>query len=212
MERAFEPSPRETPAVARPRERAEPLLAFTPETILALQRSAGNQAVARAVTVELRKEPPPPAMPPAGDRATPENRHLAEEIDTVAELPNAQLEERRAVASNQVGRTSGAEHEKAVQSLDAIEYVAGMRRLGPRKLDWKNYEYIRHDAGKRRAYLRGIVEEGVRESGSFQATVKNIPRTGGKELESDIWLLEQDAEAFAAQFRGQARINAERML
>jgi len=212
MERAFEPSPRETPAVARPRERAEPLLAFTPETILALQRSAGNQAVARAVTVELRKEPPPPAMPPAGDRATPENRHLAEEIDTVAELPDAQLQERRAVASNQVGRTNGAEHEKAVQSLDAIEYVASMRRIGPRKLDWKNYEYVRHDAGKRRAYLRGIVEEGVRESGSFEATVKNVPRSGGKELEADIELLQQDADKFAAEFRGQARVNAERML
>src|SRR6185437_8163940 len=151
MERAFEPSRED--ARPRPPAPAELTLGLTPKTILALQRTAGNQVVMRAVTVELRKEPPPPPMPPGGDRATPENRHLAEEIDTVAELPNAQLEERRAVASNQVGRTSGAEHENAVHSLDAIEYVAGMRRLGPRKLDWKNYEYIRHDAGKRRAYL-----------------------------------------------------------
>src|SRR4051812_14969781 len=170
MESAFEPAPREepeAPAVARPNTRPGPLLGLTPETVLALQHTAGNQAVMRAVTVELRKEPPPP-MPPASERATPENRKLAEEIDTVALLPDAKLSEQRAVAANQTGRTSGAEHEKAVQSLDAIEYVASMRRLGPRKLDWKNYDYVRHDAGKRRAFVRGAVEEGVRETGSFE--------------------------------------------
>src|SRR4051794_21704596 len=171
MEREFEPSPREAPVAAPRSPQAGPLLGLTPATILALQRTAGNQAVARAVTVELRKEPPPPPMPPALERATPENRELATEIDTVAQLPDAKLEERRAVAANQAGRTSGAEHAQAVQSLDALEYVVKMRRLGPRKLDWKNFEYIRHDAGKRRAYLRGIVEEGVRESGSFDAAV-----------------------------------------
>src|SRR3954466_6087025 len=114
MDRALEPSRREEPAARRAAVPPRPALTlgFTPETILALQRTAGNQAVARAVTVELRKEPPPPPMPAAGERATPENRHLSEEIDTVAELPNAQIEERRAVASNQVGRTSGAEDGK----------------------------------------------------------------------------------------------------
>src|SRR4051812_44363712 len=214
MERAFEPAPREEPegpAVARPNTRSGPLLGLTPETVLALQRTAGNQAVMRAVTVELRKEPPPP-MPPASERATPENRKLAEEIDTVAQLPDAKLSEQRAVAANQTGRTSGAEHEKAVQSLDAIEYVASMRRLGPRKLDWKNYDSVRHDAGKRRAFVRGAVEEGVRETGSFEAATAGMRDRGGKELDGDLWLLEQDAKTFATEFRGQARINAERMM
>jgi hypothetical protein len=189
----------------------EPIRALTPTTILALQRTAGNQAVARAVTVELRKEPPPPPMPPASERATPENRHLAAEIDDVAQLPDAQIEQRRHAVASQVGRSDG-DHEKAVQSLDALEYVAGMRRLGPRKLDWKNYEYVRHDAGKRRAYLRMSVEEGVRESGSFEAAIDGMRDRGGKELDGDLYLLESDAKKFAAEFRGQARINAERML
>jgi hypothetical protein len=189
----------------------EPIRALTPTTILALQRTAGNQAVARAVTVELRKEPPPPPIPPASERATPENRHLAAEIDDVAQLPDAQIEQRRHAAASQVGRSDG-DHEKAVQSLDALEYVAGMRRLGPRKLDWKNYEYVRHDAGKRRAFLRMSVEEGVRESGSFEAAIDGMRDRGGKELDGDLYLLESDAKKFAAEFRGQARINAERML
>ena len=47
-----------TQAPARP----ELTLGLNPETILALQRTAGNQAVLRAVTVELRKEPPPPPI------------------------------------------------------------------------------------------------------------------------------------------------------
>src|SRR3954468_6897182 len=215
MERAFEPAPREEsegPAVARPNTGSGPLLGLTPETVLALQRTAGNQAVMRAVTVELRKEPPPPPMPPAGERATPENRKLAEEIDTVAQLPDAKLSEQRAVTANQTGRTSGAEHEKAVQSLDALEYVASMRRVDPRKLNWKNYDYVRHDAGKRRAFVRGAVEQGVRETGSFEAATAGMRERGGKELDSDLWLLEQDAKTFAAEFRGQARINAERMM
>src|SRR3954466_14126472 len=214
MDRALEPSRREEPAARRAAVPPRPALTlgFTPETVLALQRTAGNQAVMRAVTVELRKEPPPPPMPPAGARATPENRKLAEEIDSVAQLPDAKLSEQRAVAANQTGRTSGAEHEKAVQSLDAIEYVASMRRLGPRKLDWKNYDYVRHDAGKRRAFVRGAVEEGVRETGSFEAATAGMRDRGGKELDGDLWLLEQDAKTFATEFRGQARINAERMM
>ena len=206
-------APREehaAPTVAPPRP--ELTLGFTPQTILALQRTAGNQAVTRAVTAELRQAPPPPPMPPASERASPENRHLAAEIDTVAQLPDAKLEDQRAVAANQTGRTSGADHEKAVQSLDALEYVASMRRLGPRKLDWKNYDYVRQDAGKRRAFVRGAVEQGVRETGSFEAATAGLRDRGGKELDGDLWLLEQDAKTFATEFRGQAHINAERMM
>ncbi len=216
MGRTHEPARRDDQAAPPPvpvpvRTRAELALALTPDTILALQRTAGNQKVLRAVTVELRKEPPPPPMPPASERASPENRELAAEIDTVAQLPDAQIEKQRHQAAYAVGSSDG-DHEKAVRSLDALEYVAGMRRLGPRKLDWKNYEYVRHDAGKRRAYLRQAVEEGVRETGSFDAAIKGMRDRGGSELDLDLYLLESDAKTFAAEFRGQARINAERML
>jgi hypothetical protein len=42
----------------------------------------------RSVTVELRTLPP---RPPAVDRATPENRRLAEEIDALDRLKEAEL-------------------------------------------------------------------------------------------------------------------------
>src|SRR4051812_6872948 len=198
-------------APAEAPRRPELTLGLTPETILALQRSAGNQAVARAVTVELRQAPPPPPMPPASERASPENRDLATEIDTVAQLPDVQIEKERHQAAYKAGSVDG-DHEKAVRRLDALEYVAGMRRLGPRKLDWNSYEYVRHDAGKRRAFVRQAVEEGVRETGSFEAATHGMRDRGGKELDLDLYLLESDAKSFAAEFRGQARINAERMM
>jgi hypothetical protein len=212
MARTHAEAPREehaAPTVA-PR-RPELTLGLTPETILALQRTAGNQAVMRAVGVELRQAPSPPPMAPASDRTSPENRDLAKEIDTVAQLPNAQLEKERHQAAYKVGSADG-DHEKAVRSLDALEYVATARGLGPRKLDWKNYEYVRNDAGKRRAYIRMSVEEGVRETGSFDAATAHMRDMGGQELEADLYMLDSDARKFAAEFRGQARINAERMM
>src|SRR3954447_25531581 len=160
-------------------ERPALMQGFTPEAILALQRTAGNQAVARAVSVELRQAPSPPPMPPASERASPENVDLATEIDTVAQLPDAQLEKERHSAAYKAGSVDG-EHEKAVRRLDALEYVASMRRLGPRKLDWKNYEYVRHDAGKRRAYIRMSVEEGIRETGSLNTATAPTRGTGGR--------------------------------
>jgi hypothetical protein len=198
-------APTATPA------RPELSRALTPETVIALQRTAGNQAVARAVTVELRRPPPPPPIPPASDRASPENRDLAAEIDTVAQLPDAQIEKERHSAAYKVGSVDG-DHEQAVRRLDALEYVAGMRRLGPRKLDWNTYEYVRNDATKRRAYLRMSVEQFVRETGSFDAATAHMRELGGKELEGDLHMLDSDAKKFATDFRSQARINAERMM
>jgi hypothetical protein len=211
MARAHTAVPRselQVPAAAP--ERPALAEALTPDRLLALQRTAGNQAVTRVV-VELRQPPAPPPMPPAGDRATPENRALAAEIDTVAQLPDAQLERARNQAAYKVGSADG-DHEKAVRSLDALEYVAAARGLGGRTLDWKSYEYVRADAGKRRAYLRMFVEEGVRASGSFEAATAGVRDRGGKELDLDLFLLEQDAKAFGDEFRGQARIHADRML
>jgi hypothetical protein len=212
MARTHAEAPREevaapTVALARP----ELQRGFTPEAILALQRTAGNQAVMRAVSVELRQAPAPPPMPPASDRASPENRDLAAEIDSVAQLPDAQIEKERHQAAYKVGSVDG-DHEKAVRSLDALEYVANARGLGPRKLDWKNYDYVRNDAGKRRAYIRQAIEEGVRETGSFEAATAGMRDRGGKELDLDLHTIESDAKNFAAEFRGQARINAERMM
>jgi hypothetical protein len=212
MARTHAEAPRNEDAAATATlERPQIARGLTPERVLALQRTAGNQAVMRAVTVELRQAPPPPPMPPASDRASPENRGLAAEIDTVAQLPDAQIEKERHQAAYKVGSVDG-DHEKAVRHLDALEYVASQRQLGPRKLDWKNYEYVRNDATKRRAYLRMSVEQFIRETGSFDAATAHMREMGGQELEGDLYMLDADAKKFAAEFRGQARINAERMM
>jgi hypothetical protein len=60
--------------------------------------------------------------------------------------------------------------------------------------------------------MRMAVEEGVRETGSFEAAKAHMREQGGKEVDADLFQLEQDANKFAADFRGQARINAERMM
>src|SRR5687768_705140 len=85
------PVPAEAPAVRR----------LGPAAILALQRTAGNQAVARYVTAQLRRPPQRPKLPPASDQASPENRQLAGEIDDVDRLDDSALDKRRAENATQ---------------------------------------------------------------------------------------------------------------
>jgi hypothetical protein len=181
-----------------------------PEAILALQRTAGNHRVARAVTVELRHAPAPPPAGPALERATPENRGMAEEIDSVERLPDPVIVQRRTQATQRAAATTGPEHEQAQRALEALEYVASTRRLPPPQLDWKQYDYIKHDPAKRRVYVRGEVEARVRDGGSFEAALEGFP--DAKQVQDDLEPIRADAKQFAADFTGQARINADRML
>src|SRR5262245_51738078 len=107
MAREYVGVPRNEDAATATVERPHVPLGLTPETLLALQRTAGNQAVMRAVGVELRQAPPPRPMDPASGRASPENRELASEIDTVAQLPDAQIEKERHSAAYKVGSVDG---------------------------------------------------------------------------------------------------------
>jgi hypothetical protein len=207
VQRPPEPERRVTPAPAT----APGLRGFTPDAILALQRTAGNQAVARAVSVELRQAPPRPPQPPASDRATPENRAMASEIDTVDKLDDSALDRQRAQAAKQVAATDGAAHVEAAKKLDAIEYVAGNRQLAAPKLDWDQYDHVKHDQAKRRQFVRGMVEERVRELGSFEKALMSVENPN-PQIQADLAVVQADAQQFATEFKGQARITAERML
>jgi hypothetical protein len=180
------------------------------EVVLSLQRTAGNQRVARAVEVELRQAPAPRAPDPALERVTPENQEMAKEIDALERLPDATVLKRRAQAAERAAAVSGTDHAAAERELEAAEYVASTRRLPPPQLDWALYDKVKHVPEKRRVYVRGLVEERVRDGGSFAEAVDSFP--DGQQIQYDLDPLRADAKAFAREFRGQAWINAERML
>lgn len=200
----------EREATRRPEPAAPPALA--PATILGLQRTVGNRAVARQVTVGLRQPPPPrPKAPPASEQASPENRELAAEIDTVDKLDDPAFDKARGENAKQVAETEGAAHAEAVEKRDALEYVAAQRqRKGP-KLDLRQWRYVRADQVRRRQFLNALVAQRAEEEGSFEQAMTGliIPDPS---IEGDLAVIRADATAFRREFKGQARINAERML
>src|SRR5690242_18613362 len=85
-------------------------------------RALGAVLARRPVTVELRKPPPWPDPGPAVDRTTPENRKLAEDIDALSKLADAELTKARTEATLAMPRTGvlnseHAEHDKALRRL-----------------------------------------------------------------------------------------------
>lgn len=204
-ERAQDPDTRPAPA-PRPLGRQ-----LGPATVLGLQRTIGNRAVARQVSVELRQAPPAqPKGPSASEQASPENRQLAAEIDTADQLEGPAFDKERAANAQQVATTHGEAHLKAVQQRDALEYVAGQRKLKGPKLDVKQWRYLRHDEVRRRQFINALVAERAADMGSFEKAIDlTIPDAGAM---ADLATVKADAQGFKREFRGQARINAERML
>ena len=196
-------------APARAQATAHPL--GDPATILGLQRTVGNRAVARRVSVELRQAPARPELPSASEQASPENRGLASEIDTVAPLDDKAFDQQRGENAKRVAETEGAAHADAVHKRDALEYVAAQRnRTGP-KLDVKQWRYVRSDQTRRRQFLNALVAERAAEDGSFEQAMTGIVIPDPL-IEGDLAVIRADATAFKREFKGQARINAERML
>jgi hypothetical protein len=202
VERAWEPERR----IAPPSAGAPNLRSLSPQVVLALQRTAGNQAVARRVATA---EPEAPAH--ASDMASPENRHLAADIDETDKLDDAALEKQHAQNAHDVAATDGAAHVAALEKRDALEYVAAGRGMAAPKVDTKLWPSVRTDPVKRRQFLNALLEEHVRAEGSFEkglyATMFPDPSIAG-----DIAVFKADADRFASEFKSQARINAERML
>ena len=184
---------------------------LSPATILALQRTAGNQAVARRVGTELRSAPRRPKPPPASAQASPENRELAADIDHVDTLDDAAFDQRRAENATRVAETEGAAHAGAVRRQHAIEYVATRRGQQGPKPDVKQWRSVRNDQTRRRQFLNALVAERAHEDGSFETAMQGIMFPDPL-IEGDLAVIRADADRFRSEFRAQARINAERML
>jgi hypothetical protein len=211
--------------------------------VLGLQRRAGNKAVGallarKSVEVELRTPPPWTKPPPAVDRTTPENRMLAQEIDALdarklsdAELIKLRTDVTLKLPSRGVTTTQQAEHEKLLRTLQAVEYVISQRRkearhygaserereLGPVVPDWTRWRYVRRDPAMRRAWVRWLIEQRVRETKSFKQAMKLIRYTGTlgadlSEIRDELDAVEEEARRFGGEFEGQARQNAKRVL
>ena len=97
-------------------------------------------------------------------------------------------------------------YEKLLRKLEAIEYVANWRRLPPLKSERFPYQDPRARA-KTRVNFRVEVEERVRKTGSLNEALKGMPADA-----EEVQGIRKEAEQFAVAFKGEAWLNAERML
>ncbi len=157
---------------------------------------------ARSVTVYL-VGPPPPIH--AAIRATDRNRQLAELIDEIDKLSDAQVIERRRVEVLSAQSKSGRDIPSHELALEAAEYVAGYRRLEP----LKGY-YGVDNADDRRRDIRVVLEEGVRAHHSFKDAFAEISKDPGNDDAKAFF--EGQEKAFRREFKKQAYATAFGML
>ena len=190
------------PAVPTPLE----IAGFAPGTsnrqIAALARRLSRQpkTAERWVPVIL-VGPPPPVN--ASERATPENRQFAQVIDDIDQLDSKALERKRWEIVKDAVSYRSTEHTSALRMLEAIEFIEGRRGIKHAgATDWSS--------SGRRASMRTVIEEGIRENGSFDTTIESLE--GHSETEGDLDQFKNEAKSFASEFRGQAFTATERML
>lgn len=118
-------------------------------------------------------------------------------------LDSTALERKRwAIVKDAVSYPS-PEHTSALHMLEAIEFIEqrrGIKHAGA--TDWSS--------SGRRASMRTIIEEGIRENHSFEDTIASLE--GYSETAGDVERFKAEAKSFASEFRGQAFTTAERML
>ena len=145
--------------------------------------------------------PPPPVN--ASERATPENRQFAQVLDELDKLDSEALERKRwEIVKDAVGYPD-EQHTAALRKIEAIEFIEarrGIKHAGA--TDWS-------DSG-RRASMRTIIEEGIRDTGSFDKTIESLE--GHSATEADLEHFKAEAKAFAGDVRGQAFSTTDRML
>ena len=161
----------------------------------------------KAVPSDVDPVEPPKAMHTA-ETATPENLQLAQVIDKLDRLSDDALYQRREEAVAGAAKESGEAREGHVRTLHAIEYLASQRGLDALKPNWDTI--TRTKPVPRRINVRVLLEEAVREKGSFKKAVEAYPDKG--DAAADYRFFEAEAEGFKRQFRGQARLTADRML
>ncbi len=190
------------PAVPTPLQTA----GFAPGTsnrqIAALARRLSRQPKTAEHWVPVILVGPPPPIN-ASERATPENRDFAQLIDDVDKLDSKALEHKRWEIVKDAVSYPSTEHTAALRTLEAIEFIEGRRGIKHAgATDWSS--------SGRRASMRTIIEEGIRENGSFDKTIESLE--GHSDTEADLDRFKNEARSFASEFRGQAFTTAERML
>ena len=190
------------PAVPTPLE----IAGFAPGTnnrqIAALARRLSRQPKTAEHWVPVILVGPPPPVN-ASERATPENRQFAQVIDETDKLDSTALERKRWEIVRDAVSYPSTEHTAALRILEAIEFIEGRRGIKHAgATDWSS--------PGRRASMRTVVEEGIRENGSFEKTIESLE--GYSETEGDLDRFKSEAKAFASEFRSQAFTTTERML
>jgi hypothetical protein len=212
MDRASAPTPSRAPSGDRAGERdGGEARAPLASSVLALQRTAGNAAVGRLlarkhVTVHLGS-PPPVKRRTWIERASPENEGRARKLDELEKLTDAEIKTLRDQITAKAMGPSGSDQEAAMRTLENIESVTADRGIAPRA-----EHYSRYPDGPvgRRMNVRAHIEADVRRTGSFAAALKAFATHRG--IESDIEFFEKDRDAFAREFKSQARSVTDRML
>ena len=160
---------------------------------------------AKSVTVYL-VGPPPPVE--AANRATPENRLLAEEIDALDKLGAEELLKAREVAAAGAVGPASDEQRRQLQTLEALELLTSRRHLRPLQPNWD--PVTRRKPTRRRLNVRTLIEDGVRKSGSFEKALESFPHTD--DIDADVEFFKDEAERFGKEFKTQAHRDAMRML
>jgi hypothetical protein len=171
-----------------------------------------KQKPAKSVSVYLMSPPPRPGPPEALKRATPENRGIAELIDTLDTLDDAALRKvREQAAAAAVAPGGGKEQPAQELKLEALEFLAARRRIAP--LSQKSNS----SPTARRLYVRTLIQEGISDptlkkqtGGSFKKSLAAFTHT--KEIETDVEFFEKQYEDFGKEFTRQARATALKML
>ena len=174
--------------------------------VLGLQRSHGNQAVARSVSQRVARQPATDAPPaPAGrswaEQTTVENKPLGTEIDTLAKLTDDALANEREIVAVRASRYD-RNHDEDVLELEAIEFLAAQRGLSP--LKYRDETYNHEGDGVARRNVRWLLEAGIRETGSLSKAEDRIDHQSSS-VKTNIDAIRLEADAFGKQFEIQAR-------
>jgi hypothetical protein len=138
----------------------------------------------------------------AAERATPENLALAQIIDALDKLERPELLKLREKTLAGLTSPDRDEQRRHLQTLEAIEFLA--EKHGLERLDYTK------DVANSRRNVRVSIEERVRATGSFKKAMGEFTRTKG--IEAHLAFFQDEADRFEAEFRGQARLSADRML
>ncbi|HEY7077790.1 MAG TPA: hypothetical protein VH418_20580 [Solirubrobacteraceae bacterium] len=189
-----------------------------PRELMRLRAGLGNRGFARyarmlarrdddtSITVYLAGTPPPVH---AAERATPENEELAKYIDEMDKLGREELRKRRELEAAAAVSPTETSHRQHELTLEAIEYIAKRRGLGP-MFEWRYPDRPSQSPTTMRFNVRVMIEQGIRETGSFKKALDRLPDNDVIEPFANYW--RSEGKQFAWEFKRQAYLTVKRML